>query len=348
MKQLSPRQQTILRFIQTHGPLSNAQIKGEIALLYGTLSRITIVRDLDSLLAMGLIKKSGEGRSTRYSHFFQNPLLHYIDPVSYFQKGSDERTISNRFNFDIFQSFTSIFSEYELEKLQALTQKYQKNRQAMSHAQVHKEMERLTIELSWKSSQIEGNTYSLLDTEVLIKEQKEARGHSREEALMILNHKKALDYVFSYPEDFQTFKSFHLESIHTLLVDQLDIDRGLRKKLVRIIGTRFEPLDNTMQIREAIDSTCKLINQYKDPFHKALAAVLLISYIQPFMDGNKRTARIVGNALLCAYGACPLSYRSVDSVEYKKAILLFYEQNSLSYFKDLFFTQYLFSVENYF
>jgi Fic family protein len=81
---------------------------------------------------------------------------------------------------------------------------------------------------------------------------------------------------------------------------------------------------------------------------KALAAVLMISYIQPFEDGNKRTARILGNALLLAYGYCPLSYRSVDEVEYKKAMILFYEQNNAFYFKQLFIEQFRQAIEKYF
>jgi Fic family protein len=93
---------------------------------------------------------------------------------------------------------------------------------------------------------------------------------------------------------------------------------------------------------------CSLINARDDGFEKALLAVVLISYIQPFEDGNKRTARMISNALLIAYEACPLSYRSVDSMDYKKAMLIFYEQNNLAAFKQIFIEQNLFGVKNYF
>ena len=76
--------------------------------------------------------------------------------------------------------------------------------------------------------------------------------------------------------------------------------------------------------------------------------MLLIAYIQPFEDGNKRTSRLTGNALLMAYEQCPFSYRNMDELEYKKALILFYEQNNLFYFKELFTKQLVFSVENYF
>jgi len=74
----------------------------------------------------------------------------------------------------------------------------------------------------------------------------------------------------------------------------------------------------------------------------------LISYIHPFMDGNKRTARIVSNAILINKKHCPLSFRTVDSLDYKKAMLLFYEQNNISHFKEIFIKQYEFAVATYF
>ena len=91
-----------------------------------------------------------------------------------------------------------------------------------------------------------------------------------------------------------------------------------------------------------------MINRTENPIEKALIAVLMIAYIQPFEDGNKRTSRILGNALLLASDYCPLSYRSVDEVEYKKAIIMFYEQNNATYFKRLFLEQYRQAVKKYF
>lgn len=94
--------------------------------------------------------------------------------------------------------------------------------------------------------------------------------------------------------------------------------------------------------------TCALINSRENVFEKALLTLALLSYIQPFMDGNKRTARITSNALLIANGYCPLSFRTVDSIDYKKAMLVFYEQNNLYAFKQIFISQYEFAVREYF
>lgn len=106
--------------------------------------------------------------------------------------------------------------------------------------------------------------------------------------------------------------------------------------------------DNEFQIREAMSDTCQLINSKSSVFEKALLALVLLSYIQAFSDGNKRTARITSNAILIANGYCPLSFRSVDSYDYKKAMLIFYEQNSIYAIKQIFIEQYEFAVREYF
>jgi Fic family protein len=347
MKQLTTRQTQIYAYILSQGSATNQDLIGHFSGLGTPVSRVTIVRDLDALLKQRLIKKVGQGRSVTYTSVTTTSLLRPF-PENYFDIDVDLRAIQDRFNAQILAEWQPIFSANELKTLEALTQTYQKNRSELSTAQYRKEVERLTIELSWKSSQIEGNTYSLLDTESLLQNHHFAKGHTKEEAIMLLNHKTALDYIFGHPTLFEQVTFRKIEDIHRLLVTDLQVDLGIRSRLVRITGTRYAPLDNTFQIRENLEAACALINRLSDPFNKALAAVLLISYIQPFEDGNKRTARLISDAILLAHHACPLSYRSVDVTAYKKAILLFYEQNSVLFFKTLFMEQYRFAVKTYF
>jgi Fic family protein len=127
-----------------------------------------------------------------------------------------------------------------------------------------------------------------------------------------------------------------------------DVETGVRRREVRVTGTKYQPIDNQHQIIDAMQQLIAVINKAKNPFDKAVAAMLMIAYIQPFEDGNKRTFRMIGNALLYAHDICPLSFRSIDESEYKKAMLLFYEQNNLYHFKRLFTEQYQFALSNYF
>ncbi|MBI5755265.1 Fic family protein [Candidatus Peregrinibacteria bacterium] len=165
---------------------------------------------------------------------------------------------------------------------------------------------------------------------------------------MILNHKAALDYIRKNVEIFKTVNVSKIDNVHSLLTSNLNILCGLRNRTVGITGTKYRPLDTIFQIREMLEHMCSLINSEKNPFSKAVLIMILIAYIQPFEDGNKRTSRLMGNAVLMAYDICPLSYRSVDEVEYKKAVILFYEQNNIGYFKKLFIEQFEFAIKNYF
>lgn len=345
---LTKRQKFIFEVIARLGKAGNQEILEKVAENFDKASRITVIRDLNALLDKKKIKKSGKGRSIRYVS--RLPVLSQsFDVGEYFKKEPDEREIrKEKLDFRDQSPWENILQKHDLKHIKRLTEDYRKHLAAYRPAQIRRELERITIEFSWKSSHIEGNTYTLLDTERLIKEHEEAKGKTREEAVMILNHKKALEYVWNHPRDFQAISLRKIEEIHSLISADLKIEKGLRKRPVGIVGTAYKPFDNIFQIREAMESLCKLVNKTSEPFLKALTAIAGISYIQPFEDGNKRTSRLMGNAILIAHKHCPVSYRSVDEVEYKKAIILLYEQHSLALFQKVFSGQYEFAVKNYF
>lgn len=346
---LNKRQSLILDFINQQNSVSRLELEKYLANVDDKVSKNTLVRDLDVLLKNKYIKKEGSARNTKYTSFNNNEILIKYDVENYFKIESDERTIKyQQFNFDIFDNLKNIFSENEINDLENINNIYRKKISELSPTLLKKEYERLLIELSWKSSQIEGNTYSLLDTEVLIKDNIEAKGHKREEAIMILNHKKALDFIFDNADYFKILSLKKIEELHSLLTYDLGVNKGLRKSPVGIVGTNYVPLSNQLQIKDSMEKLIELINSTKNIIEKAIITVIMISYIQPFEDGNKRTGRILANAILFANKYCPLSYRSVDEIEYKKAVILFYENNSLNYFKDLFVNQFRFAVDKYF
>src|SRR3989344_6095594 len=328
MEKLTKRELSILEFIRKNKRAGNAEIANYLSSISSGASRITIIRSINALIKAEIVERKGEGRSVYYEEKSASPLLAY---------------------FDIFDSLGGIFSEGELDELKNLNDGYEKRIKNLPPAIIQKEFERLTVELSWKSSQIEGNTYSLIDTEILIKENKEAEGHKKEEAVMILNHKKALEYIIGNRNEFKNLTLRKIEDIHGLIIDGLSVAKGLRKKVVGITGTKYKPLDNEYQIREMMEKTVEVVNKkLNDPFSKAIFTMLMISYIQPFEDGNKRASRLLGNAILLANNACPLSYRSINEADYKKAVIIFYEQNSARFFKELFIEQFKFAVSNYF
>ena len=347
MVKLTNRQQQILGIIGKERAASISSVAEQLA---ESISIPTLNRDIAALVAFGYLDKTGKARSTTYQLSSYYKLFAPVELVQYFDAEPDKRNALDKFNYDLFATLkdAAIFTKEESEYLEGLKREYRQNIASISPALYQKEIERLTIELSWKSSQIEGNTYSLLETEILFLEHKTAKGKTKAEATMLLNHKDCLDFILKNKEIGKKLNLAALEEIHSTLIKDLGVEHGLRSRIVGITGTSYKPLDNRFQIKEAIAEMCATINARKNGFERALLAVALISYIQPFEDGNKRTGRMVSNAVLIADGACPLSYRSVESLEYKKAMLLFYEQNNLSAFKELFIKQIEFAVGNYF
>lgn len=342
------QEQEILEFLQEIPEASSSEIFESIS---PQVSYATIKRILSKLIAANLLTRKGQGKSTKYSISPAYELVFPVDLEQYFKKEIDERQIRNSYNFKLIPevlSICNIFTGYEIEQLEMLQRKYRLNLSQLSETAYKKELNRLAIDLSWKSSQIEGNTYSLLETERLLNEKETASGKTKEEAIMLLNHKEAIDFIIDKPDYLMPLSVSKIEDIHGILIRDLGVDKGIRKGRVGISGTNYKPLDNEYQISEALSDMCKLVNSKSNVFEKALLLLVMISYIQPFVDGNKRTARIVSNAVLLFNQHCPVSFRTVDSVDYKKAMLLFYEQNNISGFKDIFIDQFRFAVNTYF
>ena len=338
----------ILQILHYNPSLSRVEIASQ---LKDSPNERTLKRIIAELVQKGDIVVEGKGKATRYSLSPQAHLMMPLDIDTYFLNDVDDRKVQESFNFQLIKDVlpqVTLFTQEEMERLELAHKKFLNNMSTLSDIEYRKEMERLGVDLSWKSSQIEGNTYSLLETERLLKEKLTAQGKTKEEAVMLLNHKDALDFILDCPDYLKELTVRRLEDIHGILTKELGVGNGIRKRRVGITGTNYRPLDNEFQIREALEDTCQLINGKDNVFEKALLILVLLSYIQAFTDGNKRTARISSNAILLAWGYCPISFRTVDSVEYKKAMLMFYEQNNIAAFKQIFIEQYEFAVKNYF
>jgi fido (protein-threonine AMPylation protein) len=311
-------------------------------------SSATLRRDLAALRDLDYLEHTGQLKSSRYQLSPWGYLSAPINPHDYCSVDVDKRNGSKHYNFGLFQGIKeSLFEEETLKKMQAKTEFFQEKSKMASDRIKQKELERFVIELSWKSSKIEGNTYSLLDTERLLKDGIEAKGHKKEEATMIINHKKAFQFVLNESKSMMPLTVPTIEEVHKILVEGLGVSCSLRERIVGVTGSKYRPLSVPTQIKEALEDLCAAISRLNDPYSKALIALLGISYIQPFEDGNKRTARLFANAILLSHHCAPLSYRSVDEIHYKESTLVFYEKNSIISMRDIFIEQYLFSCEQY-
>lgn len=347
MNELNKRQINILEKISTEEGMSSSHI---FEILNEKVSLVTIKRDLENLVVLKYLERKGRGRSITYEKTIMGMLFSPVDVSLYNNIEPDMRNGNSDFNFSLFEKFpTDVFFEEEKNELSEATENYRKKIKNISPTVQTKELERFIIELSWKSSKIEGNTYSLLDTEKLIREGIPAEGHTTNETTMVINHKKAFSFIMDNIKILHDngITSGFVEKVHELITLDLGVPRGVRKGLVGITGTKYKPIDNKYQITEALESLYGAVNDMSNSYSKALTVLVGISYIQPFEDGNKRTARLLCNAILLAENCAPLSYRSVDENNYRESILVFYEKNSLLPMKKIFIDQYLFSTQNY-
>ncbi len=345
---MDKNEERILQYISKNPSSSSKEIHEGTKLNIGYA---TVKRILNRLHENNFIEIEGKGRGTKYQISLAYSIIKPIDIDEYFKKEIDEREIKQEFDLELIPNVlghVNIFSQQELDKLEKLQNTYTEKIKDLSDSQYQKELERLAIDLSWKSSQIEGNTYSLLETERLLKERETAEGKNKDEATMLLNHKDALDFITENPDYLDPVEIRRIEDIHSILIKELGVDRNIRTRGVGITGTNYRPLDNEYHILEALQHMCDLVNSKSNVFEKSFLLLVLLSYVQAFNDGNKRTARIVSNACLINNKYCPISFRTIDSIEYKKAMLIFYEQNNIYTFKKIFIDQFEFAVKTYF
>jgi Fic family protein len=344
---LNDRQNKILVILRRSGPQSRAAL--EYNLSSGSKpSRITVIRDLNHLIDLHLVTAEGQGRATVYTVPESHPVLNYLDMDEYFKRETTVRDVTTSFQATNIKNLHRLFTTEEQKLWEQSAVALHAGQKKLDAAIYQRELERFVIELSWKSSQIEGNTYDLLEAESLLTERVEANGHPHEEAVMIINHQKAFNVILRQKKNFKQLTFPTLTQLHDVLVADLHISTGLRDQPVRITGTRYSPPRGREEIDQHLRHIIAHINSVDYPPDKALIAACMLPYLQPFVDGNKRTARLLANALLLAHGYFPLSYRNVDVTEYRKAMIIFYEQQNLWHFKRIFVEQLEFAMHNYF
>jgi Fic family protein len=278
------------------------------------IPRQTLSRRLAALVAKGELIRVGEGAGTRYLRGDLEAYLRIPVPQRPAVRYLPERATKG----------LPRFTRPQLELL---------HRSAGPHGATAEEAaravrERLLVELSYASSNLEGNTYDLLQTEALIKYGQMANGKSALEAKMILNHRDAIRYLLDNIDavavDWKTLRDLHALLSDGLLGDPGDSGR-IRRRVVAITHSSYRPLDNEFQLREAVDALLAAVNGEAEPYNRSLMLMTGISYVQAFADCNKRTGRVMANLPLLQASLPPLSFITVDKEAYTRGLLAYYE-----------------------
>ncbi len=209
---------------------------------------------------------------------------------------------------------------------------------------------RLLIDLSWNSSRLEGNTYSLLETERLLEQGEASEGKNAMETQMLLNHKDAIELLVEQAADVG-FNRYTILNLHALLSNNLLADPQacgrLRTTPVTIGGSVYHPLEVPQLIDECFGQILTLTSEVKDPFEQAFFAMIHLPYLQPFLDVNKRVSRLAANIPLIRRNLCPLSFLDVPNQAYIDGTLAVYELNKVELLRDVFVWAYGRSCKRY-
>ena len=208
---------------------------------------------------------------------------------------------------------------------------------------------RLLIDLSYNSARLEGNTYSLVDTEKLIIEGISQDDKLDEERVMILNHKEAIRYLVDRAESIE-INPTEICTLHYLLADGLVVPHyagHVRKEGVRISSSTYQPLENPEHLTKRLENICIKAAAINDPFEQSLFLLAHIAYLQPFIDVNKRTSRLSANIPLIKHNHIPLSFNDVDKDYYASAMIAIYELNDIQALMDIYCFSYRRSCEHY-
>ena len=211
-------------------------------------------------------------------------------------------------------------------------------------------LDRLLIDLSWASSRLEGNTYSLLETERLIAFGQAAPGKTPFETQMVLNHKAAIEFLVDAVDEVG-FDRRTVLNLNALLSDNLlgnpSASGRLRAIPVGIGKSVYEPLAMPQLIDEIFGQILDTAVAISDPFEQAFFVTLHLPYLQPFEDVNKRVSRLAANISLIHHNLCPLSFMDVPEDLYINGLLGVYELNRIELMRDVFVWTYERSCNRY-
>ncbi|GAA4446072.1 hypothetical protein GCM10023091_38570 [Ravibacter arvi] len=318
----------------------------------------TLQRRLEKLREGGMVEVSGKTRSTVYRliaprkrNYDQENLFPDI-PLS--KEGREIlRAVSEPFNFRHPVGYNPEFltsyrpntdcylTQKDRDKLAELGKTNSLDQPAGTYAK--EILQRLLIDLSWNSSRLEGNTYSLLDTQRLISEGKMADNKTAAEAQMILNHKDAIEFIIEATEEIG-FNYYTLTNIHAMLSNNLLADSAASGRLrtfgVGITNSVFTPLGMPQLIEEMFRVILLKAKEITDPFEQAFFIMVQLPYLQPFDDVNKRVSRLAANIPLNRRNLAPLAFVDVPDSLYVQGLLGVYELNRVELFKDVFMWAY--------
>lgn len=325
-------------------------------------SPATVKRRLESLVQAGKIARSGQARATRYRLLAQENGSPASTEATSAAPHWSEASVSLRAKLSLplaardavtyQRSFLDCYTPNETSLLPStlaseLAKAGRMRGQQPAGTYARKVLEQLLIDLSWSSSRLEGNRYSLLATQELFKS---GLSNGDADAVMLLNHKRAIEFLVDAVPDYGLTPAL-IRNLHAVLLQDLLADSGslgtIRRKVVNISDTVYVPTQVPSLLEEMFGAIVAKARLIKNPVESAFFIWVNLAYLQPFEDGNKRTSRLAANIPLMLYNCAPLSFNDVDTQDYALAMMGVYEFLDVSMASDLFAWTYRRSLQKY-
>ena len=362
---MSSTNELLASIIKTSGGVTLAELLTQ----HPGIARRTAQRQIAKLIENGRIFAHGEGRAREYfgtdipteigiewskpdgiANFIplsadSQDILRYIDQPLVARKPVG-------YQRDFLDAYRPNKTWYLSESLRRQLHKMGKTNDGHQPAGTYSRaiLNRLLIDLSWASSNLEGNTYTRLDTRELIEHGKSAQGKAALETQMILNHKSAIELLVENIDTAQ-FNRYTLMNLHSALSENLlpnPADEGrIRQHAVDIGKSVYRPLSVSGQIEDTFGLLLNKANQITDAFEQSFFMMVHLPYLQPFADINKRTSRLAANLPLFRANLCPLTFLDVPEQAYSRATLGVYEMTRVELLRDLYVWAYERSTQEY-
>jgi len=311
---------------------------------FSKINETTLIRNLNKLIEREKIEKEIKWKNSFYN------ISGWEYSKKYLTKPFFERE-KKKYNFSFLKNYipneTSFLNDNEKEKLLKATDSLEIN--TNYYKENRRSLENLLIDLSYASSKLEWNTYSYLDTEVLVNFNEIAEDKVKDETQMIINHKQAIEYMIHYKNKLW-FRDKTFFEVHSLLwkwlLPKLELWK-IREKTVEIGRCQYTPIDNIYQLKEEFNTFLEKLNKIKNPFEQSLFILIFIPYFQIFLDINKRTSRMMCNLPLLKNNLWIISLLQIKEKDYILAVLAIYELNDVSLMRDIFVNNYLLNLKRY-
>ena len=223
----------------------------------------------------------------------------------------------------------------DFERISAKKNKYEQNKSKINSVTLSSYEKDFELRFTHNSTAIEGNTLTLMETKVVLEDGVSIGGKELREIYEVVNHKKAYEYVKKCIAENKPLTENIVKDLHAILTENIIVGGIYRNQEVRISGAGFTPpAGNEMYVQ--IKSFYEDLKYKKDLNPIELAAWTHAEFVRidPFVDGNGRTSRLLMNYQLMINGYLPVSVDKEDRLDYYNALEQYAAHGNLEPFAD--------------